>query len=68
MMDNIQELIDGLKGKNDKYAYQCLKQLESESMKSDAVYAYFDIFAAMLDNANSYVRTRGILLIASNAD
>ena len=68
MMSNIQKLVDGLKDKNDKYAYQCLKQLESESINSDAVYAYFDIFAAMLDDANSYIRTRGILLIAANAN
>jgi hypothetical protein len=68
MMNNIQELVDGLKDKNNKYAYQCLKQLEFESMNSDVVYAYFDIFATMLDDTNSYIRTRGILLIAANAN
>jgi hypothetical protein len=41
---NIQELVCGLRDKNEKYAYQCLKQLESESMNSDAVYPYFDSF------------------------
>lgn len=66
-MGDIQELVCGIRDKNDKYAYQCLKQLESESMNSDAVYPYFDFFAAMLDDSNSYIRTRGILLIAANA-
>ncbi len=66
-MNDIQELVSGLKDKNDKYAYQCLKQLELESLNSDAVYPYFDLFSAMLDDPNSYIRTRGILLIAPNA-
>lgn len=38
-----------------------------ESLNSDAVYPYFDLFSAMLDDPNSYIRTRGILLIAANA-
>ena len=66
-MNDIQELVSGLKDKNDKYAYQCLKQLELESLNSDAVYPYFDLLSAMLDDPNSYIRTRGILLIAANA-
>ncbi len=66
-MNDIQELVSGLRGKNDKYAYQCLKQLELESLNSDTVYPYFDLFSAMLDDSNSYIRTRGILLIAANA-
>ncbi len=66
-MNDNQELVSGLRDKNDKYAYQCLKQLELESLNSDAIYTYFDLFAAMLDDPNSYIRTRGILLIAANA-
>lgn len=66
-MNDIQELVSGLRDKNDKYAYQCLKQLELESLNSDTVYPYFDLFSAMLDDPNSYIRTRGILLIAANA-
>lgn len=66
-MNDIQELVSGLRDKNDKYAYQCLKQLELESLNSDTVYPYFDLFSAMLDDSNSYIRTRGILLIAANA-
>lgn len=66
-MSTVQELVNGLRDKNEKYAYQCLKQLEAESMNSDAVYLYFDSFASMLDDSNSYIRTRGIRLIAVNA-
>ncbi|RFZ79031.1 SufBD protein [Lacrimispora amygdalina] len=66
-MDQILELVCGLKDKNDKYAYQCLKKLESESLISDKVYPYFDLFAELSDHPNSYFRTRGIILIAANA-
>jgi hypothetical protein len=66
-MSTIQELVDGLRDKNDKYAYECLKQLQLISMDSDSVYPYFDLFAEMMDDTNSYIRTRGMLLIAANA-
>jgi len=66
-MNDIYELVCGLRDKNNKNAYECLKQLESVTENSNAVYAYFDYFAAMLDDANSYIRTRGIRLIAANA-
>lgn len=66
-MSNLQSLVDGLMNSDDKQAYQCLKLLESESSRSAAVYSFFDTFAGMLNSANSYVRTRGIILIAANA-
>ncbi len=65
-MSQIPNLIAGLQNKNRSYAYQCLQQLLAESAESDAVYAYFDQFAGMMDSPNSFVRTRGILLIAAN--
>jgi hypothetical protein len=67
VLEDIKELVAGLRNKDDKYAYQCLKQLEYESTGSDAVYSYFDSFAEMLEDLNSYIRTRGIILIAANA-
>lgn len=67
MVNGIQELVGGLRNKDDKFAYQCLKQLEAISADSDAVFPYFDTFAEMLDDLNSYVRTRGLVLIAANA-
>jgi len=64
---DVESLVNGLMNSDDKHAYECLKQLKEESNRSSAVYRFFDIFAQMLGNANSYVRTRGIILIAANA-
>ena len=66
-MNNTAELITGLFDKNDKTAYKCLKELISASEQGNGVYQYFDTFADMIDNENSYVRTRGLLLISANA-
>lgn len=65
-MLDIQMTIDGLLSKDDKFAYQCLKKLEAESDRSSNVYPFFDIFVEMLEDRNSYVRTRGIILLAAN--
>lgn len=64
---DIQNLVNGLKHSDDKYAYECLKQLEDESNNSSVVYPFFETFVEMLDDANSYIRARGIILIAANA-
>lgn len=66
-VSNIQQLVDGLLNCDDKQAYHCLKQLEDKSSCSDEVYPFFDTFVDMLNNTNSYIRTRGIVLIAANA-
>lgn len=66
-VDDIQNLVDGLMNSDNQKAFQCLKQLENESCQSAAVYPFFDVFVDMLDSANSYIRTRGIVLIAVNA-
>ena len=66
-MSDIQELVNGLFNKDDKTAYKCLKELESASEKDNSVYRLFDTFAEMMDNENSYIRTRGLLLISANA-
>ena len=66
-MDDQLELINGLFNKNDKVAYKCLKELLSASEKDNSVYQFFDTFASMIDNENSYIRTRGLLLISANA-
>ena len=65
-MTNIAELIKGLQNNDNKYAYQCLKQLMKDSEQSDAIYEFFDTFVQMLGNSNSYIRIRGLLLIAAN--
>ena len=66
-MDNHSKLINGLFDKNDKVAYKCLKELIAESEIDACVYPFFDTFAEMIDNDNSYIRTRGLLLISANA-
>lgn len=66
-MESVSELIEKLYSKDNKVAYQALQILESESEKSNVVYKYFDRFAEMIENGNSYIRTRGIVLISVNA-
>ena len=67
-MADIEQLVNGLTDQNDKHAYNCLRQLTAISEQSNEVYRYFDVFAQMLTSANSYIRTRGFLLIAANAE
>lgn len=66
-MESVSELIERLYSKDNKVAYQALQMLEIESEKSNAVYKFFDRFAEMIENSNSYIRTRGIVLISVNA-
>ncbi len=66
-MENISELIERLYSKDNKVAYQALQMLEIESKKSNNVYKFFHRFAEMIENSNSYIRTRGIVLISVNA-
>lgn len=66
-MADFQNLVEGLFNKDDKQAYSCLEQLQEHSAHSSDIYAYFDTFADMLDSDNSFIRTRGIVLIAANA-
>lgn len=63
----MEEKIDLMTGKDQYAGYDACMELLAESRQSDAVYAYLDRFAEMMDNKNSYARTRGLLLIAANA-
>ncbi len=66
-METIADMVECLFSKDNDAAYSCLLRLQAQSEESNAVYAYFDTFAKMLDSENSYIRTRGLLLIAANA-
>lgn len=66
-MESICELIENLFSNDNKLAYESLKLLLSESERSDCVYRYFDRFVCMIQNENSYIRSRGIALISTNA-
>lgn len=48
-------------------AYRALRFLLARSEESDLVYPYLDRFIHMMEEDHSYLRTRGLLLIAANA-
>lgn len=64
---NIAETFELLFDKNNNVAYKALQELQKESVKTDNVYPYMDRLGDMLDNDNSYIRTRGLILLAYNA-
>jgi hypothetical protein len=66
-MENVTELIERLYSKDEKAAYEALQLLETESEKSNDVYKFFDRFVELIEDRNSYRRTRGLILIAANA-
>jgi len=61
--DNFTLLLD----KNNNIAYKALQALQKECEESDRVYCYMDKLADMIDSDNSYIRARGLTLIAYNA-
>lgn len=67
MREQIPEIFELLFDQNNQTAYEALKILQKVSEESDAVYAYMDRLGEMLESGNSYVRTRGLTLIAYNA-
>ena len=67
METNTAALVAGLQGPDQNAAHACLQQLQRESEESGELYRYFNTFAAMLDSDNSYLRARGLLLIAACA-
>lgn len=67
MAVNIVEIFELLFDKNNKVAYKALLELQKESEKTNCIYPYMDRLSDMLDSDNSYIRTRGLILIAHNA-
>lgn len=67
MSINTAELFELLFDKNNNTAYKALQELRKLSETSDSVYPYMDKFFDMLDDDNSYIRTRGLTLIACNS-
>lgn len=66
-MTNPTFLINSLFDKNNTVACGAMKTLAALSEQSDEVYEYMNTFIDMLESGNSYVRNRGLILIASNA-
>ncbi len=67
MSESIETLFEQLFDKNNSTAYAALQALQKESERSDKVYPYMDKLGDMLDSDNSYIRTRGLTLIAYNS-
>lgn len=66
-MADVAQMVSALTCPLDKTAYGALKELIVLSQQSDQVYQHFDHFMSMLDDPNSYVRSRGLALMAHNA-
>ena len=67
MLVDISETFELLFDKNNNVAYKALQELQKESENSDCIYPYMDGLSDMLDDDNSYIRTRGLTLLAYNA-
>lgn len=67
MQVNIAEMFELLFDKNNNVAYKALQELQKESEKTNCIYPYMDRLIDMLDSDNSYIRTRGLVLLAYNA-
>lgn len=67
MLGNIGETFELLFDKNNNVAYKALQELQKESEETDCVYPFIDRLSDMLDSDNSYIRTRGLTLLAYNA-
>ena len=67
MKINVEENFALLFDKNNSTAYKALQALQKECEESDKIYCYMDKLADMMDSDNSYIRTRGLTLIACNA-
>lgn len=64
---NTAEIFELLFDKNNNTAYKALQELQKKSEVSNEVYPYMDRLGDMLDSDNSYIRTRGLTLLACNS-
>ncbi|MCI9628279.1 MAG: SufBD protein [Eggerthellaceae bacterium] len=65
--ERVQELFELLTSRDNSQAYQALKAQERISAESNCLYPHMDKFIEMERSGNSYIRTRGLVLIACNA-
>ena len=61
------ELICGIKNKNNKEAYEYVKEIIAQSADCNKYLNNIPDFLALLDDGNSYVRTRAFCLISAQA-
>lgn len=64
---NVEDNFTLLFDRNNNTAYKALQTLQKECEESDKGYCYMEQLADMIDSDNSYIRTRGLTLIAYNA-
>lgn len=65
---DMDQQIDMLMCSDNQKAYKVLKELIEVSKQCHDLYPYFDTFVEMMNNQdNSYIRTRGLRLIAYNS-
>lgn len=67
MLADLEKTFQRLFDQDNNIAYEALKMLQKESEVTNSVYSYMDQLSDMLDSENSYIRTRGLTLIAYNA-
>ena len=63
----MQEIIEKLTAKDDKYACAIADKIISESQDTDEWYEYFDTFSSLLNHPKSLVRNRVLYILAANA-
>ena len=63
----MQEIINKLTAKDDKFACAFADMIIAESRETDAWYEYFDAFATLLHHPKSLVRNRVLHILAANA-
>ena len=72
ILDNpalLEEVLDGLKNKNEILRYNCNKALKVIcARKSEVIYPYWDLFVEMLDSPNTYHKLSAVELLACLAD
>lgn len=66
-MAHIEDLFAQLTAKRPAEGCAAMKELQAISETSDTVYPYMARLIGMLGSDNSFVRTRGLLLIVANA-
>ena len=63
----MQEIINKLTAKDDKFACAFADKIIAESRETDAWYEHFDAFATLLNHPKSLVRNRVLHILAANA-
>lgn len=63
----MQEIINKLTAKDDKFACALADKIIAKSRECDTWYEYFDAFVSLLNHPKSLVRNRALHILAANA-